>query len=102
LKVVMKVQPVEGGGKRAPVEYYYSNHKQMEGLNWPIKKVVFMDGKKLTEGEVTEFKFVDKFDDAEFAKPSRKGRAGLGPTSAGAPAGVSAGRGKRQAEKTPP
>jgi len=68
LKVAFEVQPLEGG-KKARVEYYYSGHKDVEGLKWPTKKVVFMDGKKFTEGQVTEFKFVDKFNDSEFAKP---------------------------------
>ena len=68
LKVAFEVQPLEGG-KKARVEYYYSGHKDVEGLKWPTKKVVFMDGKTFTQGEVTEFKFVDKFDDGEFAKP---------------------------------
>jgi hypothetical protein len=69
LKAVFQVQPVEGGGQKAMVEYYYSKHKDVDGLKWPTHKAVFVDGKKLTEGEVTEFKFVDKFDDSEFAKP---------------------------------
>jgi len=68
LKTAFQVQPAEGG-KKASVECYYSNHKDMGGLKWPTRKIVFMDGKKFTEGEVTEFKFVDRFDDTEFAKP---------------------------------
>src|SRR5262249_16833031 len=48
LKVAFHVRPVEGG-KKALVEYFYSNHKDLDGLKWPTRKVVLMDGKKLTE-----------------------------------------------------
>src|SRR5262245_25171045 len=39
LKTAFQVQPA-GGGKKTPVECYYSNHKDMGGLKWPTKKIV--------------------------------------------------------------
>lgn len=41
----------------------------VQGLKWPRKMVVLMDGKKLVEGEAVGVKFFDKLDDSYFTKP---------------------------------
>src|SRR5262249_37172471 len=55
--------------KEVMQEVYYSDYKEFDGLKRPTKVVIHQDGKKFMEAEVTEMKFVDKFDDSEFGKP---------------------------------
>jgi hypothetical protein len=57
------------GVKHVPHEEYYSDFKDYDGILRPRKVVVFQDGKKFLEGEVTDVKYPDKVDAAEFAKP---------------------------------
>lgn len=58
-----------GGAKEVPHEEVYSDFKEYEGVVRPRKVVVFQDGKKFLEGEVTDVRFFDKIDPREFAKP---------------------------------
>jgi hypothetical protein len=51
------------------LEFLYTDYKETEGLKWPRKILQYSDGKKVSELEITELSFRDKFDDAEFAKP---------------------------------
>jgi hypothetical protein len=39
------------------------------GIKRPKKFTVYQDGKKVTEGEVTDTKFPEKLDDNTFTKP---------------------------------
>ena len=41
----------------------------IDGVKVPMKLLVQHDGKKYIELEVTEYRFVDRIDDAEFARP---------------------------------
>jgi hypothetical protein len=50
-------------------ESTFSEYKEFDGLKRPTKVQVKQDGKKVMDAEVLEIKFVDKFDDSEFAKP---------------------------------
>jgi hypothetical protein len=47
----------------------YSAWKEFDGLKLPTKLVMHQAGKKIFEGEVLEYKFLDKVDLAEFTQP---------------------------------
>jgi hypothetical protein len=44
-------------------------YQDVDGMKSAKKVLVNRDGKKFTEAEVLEVKFLDKVDDAEFTKP---------------------------------
>jgi hypothetical protein len=44
-------------------------HFDVDGIKTPKRSVINHNGKKLLETEVTEAKYLEKVDDAEFAKP---------------------------------
>jgi outer membrane lipoprotein-sorting protein len=50
-------------------ETFYSDHKDVEGVQVPRKVVVRHDGQEFMEMEVTEYSFLDRIDDSEFARP---------------------------------
>jgi hypothetical protein len=51
-------------------ETFYSDYKEIDGVKMPMKLLVHHDGQKYIELEVTEHRFVDRIDDAEFARPA--------------------------------
>jgi outer membrane lipoprotein-sorting protein len=55
--------------KEVTEETFYSDHKDVDGVKVPMKVVVHHDGKKFLEMEVTEYRFLDRIDDSEFARP---------------------------------
>ena len=59
----------DGAGKEVVQEEMYSDFQDVEGYRRPMKLAVFRNGKKVMEAEVIEVKYLDKVDDAEFAKP---------------------------------
>jgi hypothetical protein len=50
-------------------EVFYSNYREVEGLQVPGKMVVHHDGKKLFEVEVTDYSFPGHIEETEFANP---------------------------------
>jgi len=50
-------------------ETYLSDYQEANGVKHARKVRIDQDGKKLLEGEITEYKVLDKVDDREFAKP---------------------------------
>jgi len=50
-------------------ESFYSDYKEVGGIKQPMKYLVQHDGKKFLEGELLEFKLLDKLDDSFFNKP---------------------------------
>ncbi len=56
-------------GQEVSEETFITEYQEVEGLKVGKKVVVHRDGKKLMDAEVTLIKFLDKFDDSEFAKP---------------------------------
>jgi outer membrane lipoprotein-sorting protein len=50
-------------------ETFYSDHKDVDGVKVPMKTMVHHDGKMFLEIEVTEYQFLDRIDDGEFARP---------------------------------
>ena len=50
-------------------EQIYDDFADLDGLVYPKKVVQYSDGKKITEMETTEFKFLDKVDEAIFEQP---------------------------------
>jgi hypothetical protein len=47
-------------------EYFFSDHKKTDGIVWPRKIVVYWDGKKHHEVEVTEIKLSKQIPEKEF------------------------------------
>jgi outer membrane lipoprotein-sorting protein len=55
-------------------ETFYSDYREVDGVQVPSKFLVHHDGKRILEAEVTEHRFVDRIDDAEFARPGGGGQ----------------------------
>jgi hypothetical protein len=58
-----------GEGKEVRQEVFYGDFRDLGGYKRPVKLVALRDGKKVMEAELTDVKYFDKIDDAEFAKP---------------------------------
>jgi hypothetical protein len=50
-------------------EYFYSDHKEIDGLKVPLREVVHVNGRKLQDVTLTAFKVLAKPDDSAFSKP---------------------------------
>jgi hypothetical protein len=50
-------------------EQIYDDFAELDGLVYPKKVVQYSDGKKILDMETTEFKFLDKVDEAIFEQP---------------------------------
>lgn len=59
----------DGSGKQVVQEEMYSDFDDVNGVRRPMKIAAYRNGKKVMEAEVTDVKYLDKVDDAEFAKP---------------------------------
>jgi hypothetical protein len=55
-------------GKELPVEYFYSDYKEVEGVKHPMKITIKADDVQFVV-EISEVQPKDKVDDSEFAKP---------------------------------
>ena len=60
---------MNGGGAEFGEETFFSEWKEVGGVKLPHKLVVKHDGTVVNEVEVTEYKAVEKIDDAQFGKP---------------------------------
>lgn len=56
-------------GKEVRQEEFYSDFRELGGFRRPVKVTAFRDGKKVMEADLTEVKYYERIDDAEFAKP---------------------------------
>jgi hypothetical protein len=59
----------DGAGKEVVQEEIYGDFEEVQGVRRPMKVAAFRNGKKVMEADVVEVKYLDKVDDAEFAKP---------------------------------
>jgi hypothetical protein len=55
--------------KEVSREIIFSEFKETDGLKHATKMLMTQDGKKFIDGEITEYKAIDKPDDSTFAKP---------------------------------
>ncbi len=55
--------------KEVNQEKFYSDFRLVDGVHVPRKVVVHQDGKQFMEIEITEFRLLEKLDDAIFARP---------------------------------
>jgi len=69
IKSAHRAKDVTQGGKEVHQEVFYSDHKDVRGLQIPMKIVVKRDGKQFVEGEESDVKPVEKVDDKQFDKP---------------------------------
>jgi hypothetical protein len=69
VKSERRAKDVQAGGSEFNEETYYREWKEVNGVKRAHKIQINRDDKKYVESETTEFKVVDKLDDAEFAKP---------------------------------
>lgn len=56
-------------GKEVLEELLLSDYQDKDGLKYAMKSTLMRDGKKIMDGKVTELEFVDKMDQATFARP---------------------------------
>jgi hypothetical protein len=68
-KTEATAKDLEQGGKEVNQEAYYSNYKEVEGAQIPMKVVIKRDGKLFVEAENSDVKPAGKLDDKVFAKP---------------------------------
>jgi hypothetical protein len=50
-------------------ESFFSDYRPVDGVQVPMRLAVYHDGKQILEAEVTEHRFLDRIDEAEFARP---------------------------------
>jgi hypothetical protein len=50
-------------------EYYYSDYKDVDGVKVPGKEIVHLNGRKFTEVQYSDYKFLRKPDESAFARP---------------------------------
>jgi hypothetical protein len=58
------------GGLTAEKEYLFSEYKEVEGVKMPMKRQEFIAGQKYMDGKVSSFRFPDRVDEKNFAKPN--------------------------------
>jgi hypothetical protein len=69
--LVKRVQRMSDGmGGQVTQEEFFSEFKETDKVKLPRKLVTFADGKKISEGSITEVQFLDKIEDKEFDKPA--------------------------------
>ncbi len=56
-------------GQEFKQESQYGDYKEVDGVKRPHRINIKRDGEKFVEGEITEYKTLDKLDDSVFAKP---------------------------------
>jgi hypothetical protein len=59
----------DGQGKEVRQEEFYGDFRDLGGYRRPVRVTAFRDGKKIMEAELTDAKYLDRVDEAEFAKP---------------------------------
>jgi hypothetical protein len=53
-------------------EEYYSDYRLVDGVKQPHHFVVYQDGNKFLEGDVTQYTFVPSFEEKLFTPPENK------------------------------
>jgi hypothetical protein len=69
VKVETTIKDFMAGGKEFKQETFYSDHKEVNGLQVPMKIVINRDGKKYIDVEVTEIEPKEKLEASLFDKP---------------------------------
>jgi hypothetical protein len=57
------------GGQKVDKEYFYSDHKDFDGVKLPTKQSEWINGRKFSELTGATYKFPKKLEEAVFAKP---------------------------------
>ena len=69
VKSESNVKDLMAGGKEVNQETYYEDYKEVDGIQRAGKIVIKREGKDYVDGELTEFKPMEKLDDKLFDKP---------------------------------
>jgi hypothetical protein len=70
LKVETVVRDLEGGAdKECTQETFFSNYKEIDGVQQAMKVVIHRDGKRFVEVEWSETRMLERLDDSVFARP---------------------------------
>jgi hypothetical protein len=69
LRMEYTTHSTELGGKEVTQELLFSDFKDVDGVQHPMKVLINRDGKKYVEAELSDLKYVEKLDDRDFAKP---------------------------------
>jgi len=64
-----RVKDFQEGEREFNQEYFMGDYKDFDGIKEATKFVMHRDGKPFLDGEVTEYKHLDKLDDGLFQKP---------------------------------
>lgn len=67
--LVKAERPGSEAGVAVTREYYYSDFKDFDGVKLPAKQIEHMNGRKIAEWTVTEYKAVDSLPADAFTKP---------------------------------
>ena len=51
------------------LETFYRDYRDVEGIPQPMKHALTHDGKKFIDMEITQVQFLERIDEAAFAKP---------------------------------
>ena len=70
VKATIKVKDQNTGFQEVEQEMHYSGHQEIQGMKIPRKTTVKREGKTYIEGEITEYKRLEKLDEKVFAKPN--------------------------------
>jgi hypothetical protein len=65
-KVALKTKE---GGVEVDKEFFFSEHKEVDGAKLPMHIAVRLNGKKYVDLKVESYKFLSKVDEAQFGKP---------------------------------
>lgn len=70
-KLLLKMERMQQNAEKKMflVAESFSDYKEINGVQRPMKRIVFMDGKKSMESKATEIKLLEQIDEKEFAKP---------------------------------
>jgi hypothetical protein len=68
-KAEHRIKDFEAGGEEKNQEYFFNDYKELDGVKEATRFAMHRDGKPFLEAEVSEFKHLDKLDDALFQKP---------------------------------
>jgi hypothetical protein len=69
LKIERTVKDQQQGGKERKQESFFSDYKEVDGVQHPMKLVLNRDGEKYVDAEMSDYETKDKLDDTLFAKP---------------------------------
>jgi len=69
LQVKVEIRAADAAGNEVLLEYFLHDHKEFNSVRRPSKYVVFINGDKVEEFEVTDMEFPERIEEKVFRKP---------------------------------